>query len=77
MAETTDRWVAARGRRIYCRVHRPRSDQPLPTLVYFHGGGWVWGSVDTQDSAARSLAAAGQVATVSVDYALSPEAKFP
>ena len=77
MAETTERWVAARGRRIYCRVHRPRTDRPLPALVYFHGGGWVWGSVDTHDSAARELAAAGDVAAISVDYALSPEAKFP
>lgn len=77
MAETTECWVAARGRRIYCRVHRPRTDRALPALVYFHGGGWVWGSVDTHDVAARSLAAAGEVATVSVDYALSPEAKFP
>jgi len=77
MAETTERWVAARGRRIFCRVYRPRTDQPLPVLVYFHGGGWVWSSVDTHDSAARSLAAGGDVATVSVDYALSPEAKFP
>src|SRR4051812_33687095 len=77
MAETTERWVAARGRRIYCRVHRPRTDRALPALVYFHGGGWVWGSVDTHDSAARELAAAGDVATISVDYALSPEARFP
>ena len=77
MAETTERWVAARGRRIYCRVHRPRTDRPLPVLVYFHGGGWVWGSVDTHDPAARALATAGEVATVSVDYALSPEARFP
>ena len=36
MAETTERWVAARGRRIYCRVHRPRTDRPLPVVVYFH-----------------------------------------
>jgi acetyl esterase len=58
-------------------VHRPRTDRALPALVYFHGGGWVWGSVDTHDPAARELAAAGEVATISVDYALSPEAKFP
>jgi acetyl esterase len=77
MAETAERWVAARGRRIYCRLHRPRTDRPLPALVYFHGGGWVWGSVDTHDPAARALAAAGDVATISVDYALSPEARFP
>ncbi|HEY8290622.1 MAG TPA: alpha/beta hydrolase [Acetobacteraceae bacterium] len=77
MAETTDRWVAARGRRILCRVYRPLLDRPLPTLVYFHGGGWVWASVDTHDRLAREYAAGGQVAVVSVDYALSPEAKFP
>lgn len=77
MAETTDRWVAARGRRIFCRVYRPRTDRALPTLVYFHGGGWVWASVDTHDRLAREYAAAGEVAVVSVDYALSPEAQFP
>jgi acetyl esterase len=77
MAETTERWVAARGRRIFCRVYHPRVDRPLPTLVYFHGGGWVWASVDTHDRLVREYAAAGEVAVVSVDYALSPEAKFP
>jgi acetyl esterase len=77
MAETTERWVAACGRRIYCRVYRPVTDRVLPVLVYFHGGGWVWGSVDTHDRLAREYAAAGQVAVVSVDYVLSPEAQFP
>jgi acetyl esterase len=77
MAEQTDRWIGARGRRIFCRVYRPRIDRPLPTMVYFHGGGWVWSSVDTHDRLAREYAAAGEVAVVSVDYALSPEAKFP
>ena len=77
MAESTDRWVAARGRRILCRVHRPHTDRPLPALVYFHGGGWVWSSLDTHDRVAREYAAAGEMAVVSVDYALSPEARFP
>jgi acetyl esterase len=77
MAETTDRYVDARGRRIYCRVFRPVTDRVLPTLVYFHGGGWVWANVDTHDRMTREYAAAGEVAVVSVDYALSPEAKFP
>lgn len=77
MAETTERWVAARGRRIFVRVHRPVTDRVLPTLVYFHGGGWIWGSVDTHDRLVREFAASGQVAVVSVDYALSPEAQFP
>ena len=77
MAETTDRWVDATGRRIFCRVFRPVNDRMIPTLVYFHGGGWVWANVDTHDRMTREYAAAGQVAVVSVDYALSPEAKFP
>jgi acetyl esterase len=77
MAERADRFVDARGRRIFCRVYRPVVDRPLPTLVYFHGGGWVWANVDTHDRMVREYAAAGQVAVVSVDYALSPEAKFP
>jgi acetyl esterase len=77
MAETTDRWVNETGRRIFCRVFRPVTDRVIPTLVYFHGGGWVWANVDTHDRMTREYAAAGQVAVVSVDYALSPEAKFP
>ncbi len=77
MAETTERWLAARGRRIFVRVHRPRTDRVLPTMVYFHGGGWIWGSVDTHDKLIREFAAAGEVAMVNVDYTLSPEAQFP
>lgn len=77
MAETAERWVNARGRRIFCRVFKPTTARPLPTLVYFHGGGWVWANVDTHDRMVREYAAAGQVNAVSVDYALSPEAKFP
>src|SRR6201996_1259555 len=77
MAETKDRYVDARGRRIFCRVYRPVTDRVVPTLIYFHGGGWVWANVDTHDRMTREYAAAGSVAVVSVDYALSPEAKFP
>ena len=77
MADTADRWVFARGRRVLCRLHRPRRDAALPVLVWFHGGGWVWSSIDTHDRLARELAVAGEVAVISVDYALSPEARFP
>lgn len=72
-----DRWVLARGRRVLVRVHRPRTDAVLPALVYLHGGGWVFGSLDTCDRLMRELALAGDVAVVGVDYALSPEAVFP
>jgi len=77
MADSADRWVFARGRRVLCRLHRPRRDAALPVLIWFHGGGWVWSSIDTHDRLARELAVAGDAAVISVDYALSPEARFP
>jgi acetyl esterase len=77
MALTSERWIAARGRRIFCRLHRPVDKPMLPVAIYFHAGGWYFSSVDTHDRVAREIAVAGEVAVVSVDYALSPEAKFP
>lgn len=81
MAESGDRWVPVRGRRIQCRVHRPDLPQgekgPLPVLLYLHGGGWVWNSIDTHDRLMREYAAAAGCIVVGPDYALSPEAVFP
>ncbi|MBR0669710.1 alpha/beta hydrolase [Neoroseomonas soli] len=77
MAETGDRWLAVRGRRLACRVNRPTTGKPLPVMVYIHGGGWVWGSIDTHDHIMRGYAAASGCAVVGPDYALSPEAPFP
>jgi len=77
MAESTDRWLFIRGRRVQCRVHKPRTDAKLPVLVWFHGGGWVFQSIDSHDRLCRELAVAGDVATVSVDYSLAPESRFP
>jgi acetyl esterase len=77
LAEVTDRWVFGFGRRIFCRVYKPAVAAGLPVMVYFHGGGWVWASVDTHDRLCREYAAASGCAVVSVDYALSPEAVFP
>lgn len=76
-AEMRDGWVAARGRRIFCRLYRPSAAKNLPLVVYFHGGGWVWSSVDTHDRLAREICTGSGMAVLSVDYALSPEAKFP
>src|SRR5664279_390473 len=63
------------------RLYRPslRSDAPapLPVLVYFHGGGWTIGDLDTHDVLCRQLANASRCAVVSVDYRMGPEHRFP
>jgi acetyl esterase len=50
---------------------------PLPLLVYFHGGGWVIGDLDTHDGLCRFLAAAAGTTVLSIGYRLSPEHPFP
>jgi acetyl esterase len=62
--------------RLYRAAAAP-SDSALPALVYFHGGGWVIGDLDTHDSLCRHLANAAHCIVVSIDYRLAPEHKFP
>ena len=59
------------------RLYRPASAGVKPVLVYFHGGGWTIGDLDTHDVLCRQLCAAADVAVVAVDYRLGPEARFP
>lgn len=59
------------------RVYRPSRRADLPLLVYFHGGGFVAGGLDSHDSILRRLALAADVAIISVDYRLAPEHPFP
>jgi acetyl esterase len=61
---------------ISARLYRPGSGT-LPLLVYFHGGGWVVGSVAISDPFARALANASGCAVISVEYRLAPEDRFP
>lgn len=62
--------------RIY-RSREPRAGEKLPILVWYHGGGFVIGNLDTHDSACRLLANQADCLVVSVDYRLAPEHKFP
>jgi acetyl esterase/lipase len=59
------------------RVYVPEGDGPFPVLVYFHGGGWVIGNLDTHDVALRALANRAGSVVASVDYRLAPEHPFP
>jgi len=62
------------------RLYRPlgaKADAVLPVLVYFHGGGWVIGDLDTHDVLCRGLANGAGCAVVAVDYRMGPEHRFP
>lgn len=59
------------------RVYRPTADGPVPTIIFFHGGGWVIGDLDTHDNACRRLCADTDAVVVSVGYRLAPEDPFP
>jgi acetyl esterase len=64
---------------IALRIYRPRAsgDGPLPCLVYYHGGGWVIGDLDTHDTLCRDLVDGSGCTVIAVDYRLGPEHRFP
>jgi len=77
VAEVGDRRIPGPDGEIPVRVYTPRAASGLPLLVYFHGGGWVIGSLETHDRTCRALARAADCAIVAIDYRLAPEHKFP
>jgi acetyl esterase/lipase/short-subunit dehydrogenase involved in D-alanine esterification of teichoic acids len=70
---------AGDGTTIGARLYRPHaaSEGPLPVLLFFHGGGFVIGDVDSYDGLTRFFAREGRIAVLSVDYRLGPENRFP
>jgi acetyl esterase len=63
---------------IKARLYRPvAGNAVVPVLIFFHGGGWVLGDLESHDILCRRLANAGQCAVLAVDYRLAPENKFP
>src|ERR1700742_5015377 len=63
--------------RVYTPLKPRQANGLAPCLVFFHGGGWVIGDLDTHDVVCRKLAHEGELIVVSVDYRLAPEHKFP
>jgi acetyl esterase len=63
--------------RIYTPLNSRKTDGLAPCLVFFHGGGWVIGDIESHDVVCRKLADEGQLIVISVDYRLAPEHKVP
>jgi acetyl esterase/lipase len=59
------------------RIYTPGGPGPHPVVLYFHGGGWATGSIDTDDAPARGIAFHAGAVVVSVNYRLAPEHRFP
>jgi acetyl esterase len=77
VGKVEERHISAPGVEIPVRIYTPVGPGPFPILVWFHGGGWVVGDLDTADPTARHLTVGAGCVTVSVDYRLAPETKFP
>jgi len=75
--EVTDLTIAGPGGALPLRLYRPAGERPLPALLYFFGGGWVLGTVDTADGVSRSLANSSGALVAVAGYRLAPEHRFP
>ena len=78
MSHVIDRGVPGPVGEVPVRVFIPKSSQSiLPVTVFYHGGGWVIGNLDTHDPVCRAIADAADTIVVSVDYRLAPEHRHP
>lgn len=77
VAEVRDEHIPGPDGDLPIRVYRPAGSGPMPTLLYFFGGGWTLGSIDTADGICRRLANAVPCQVVTVGYRLAPEHPFP
>jgi acetyl esterase len=75
--QVRDFTIEGPGGPIPIRVYVPRQAEPSPALIYFHGGGWVLGGLDSHDHVCRALANSVPCTVFSVEYRLAPEHKFP
>jgi acetyl esterase len=62
---------------ITLRLYKPEGKPPFPVVLFFHGGGWVFGNIRTYESLCSQIANLSSCAVISVDYNLAPEHKFP
>lgn len=77
LARVEDREICGSGGILPVRIYAPGNEPLCPVVVYFHGGGWFMGDLDTHDVVCRKLAMASSSIVVAVDYRLAPEHPFP
>lgn len=77
IAATADYSISGQGGAIPVRLYRPQIEGDLPAIVFFHGGGWVVGTIDQYEHLARVLAVETGCAVLSVGYRLAPECPYP
>src|SRR5215468_7025750 len=75
----TDRTIPGPGGNLPVRLYRPKAagEAKLPALVFAHGGGFVFGNLDSHDVLCAQLALEAGIAVLAIDYRLAPEARFP
>lgn len=79
-AKVVDRTIPGPAGDLAVRIYRPAAapaDAKLPCLVYAHGGGWVFGNLDSHDVLCAQFALEAGIAVLAIDYRLAPEARFP
>lgn len=75
-----DVYVPVEGGEIRCRIYRPAAladNAPAPALLYVHGGGWIYGGIESHDALCRILACTSQCVVIAPEYRLAPEHRFP
>jgi acetyl esterase len=77
VASVLDETIPLPSGSIKARVYRPAADDVLPAVVYYFGGGWVLGNLETSDAICRSLCNRGGCAVIAIEYRLAPEHPFP
>ena len=77
VAKIEDRLILGPAGQIPVRVYTPQGSAPFPVLVFFHGGGFVIGSIELYEEFCRALTNGTGCIVVSIDYRLAPEHKFP
>jgi acetyl esterase len=77
VSNVENRTIPGPDAEIPIRIYTPQGAEPYPVVVYFHGGGWVLGNLETHDGICRAVANGAACVVVAVDYRLAPEHKFP